>query len=259
LNRKYSFWLLCIYSFNFAFLLPASTLYAGWLDGKAEGWAWYEDKQQEETAPEESTSQVKQPTASETLFEIKKDLEEKLALAVLNPTEENISEYMEHQKKWIDQSAKFGMVWSHILMNNPSLDRTVAHPVSQYGIQIKKKLEAEETKELISSLAAKNGLIFFYEGKDKFSQAFAKVVDNFCRIYKWEVFPISVDGAILDLFPESEKDNGISTKMSASIYPALYVVEPESRKATPIAFGFVTIDQIEKNIRTQFKEKNQKN
>jgi conjugal transfer pilus assembly protein TraF len=237
-------------------LFLSCSLDAGWHDRKAEGWAWYEDKPQKETVKESRETRETSETALERLSTIKKDLEEKLAIAVLEPSEENIEAYMEEQRKWFDQSSKFSKTWSKLLLLRPDLDPTATQfPVSQYGSQLQKRLSAEDTKNLILNLAKDNGLFFFYEGNSKVSQAFAKVIREFSKRYSWEIVPISVDGTLLEGFPDSKLDNGISNQFGITVFPALFVINPSSKTATPISYGLVSLDQIESNFTLQFKER----
>lgn len=235
-----------------------SSLEAGWLDRKAEGWCWYEDRfAKKEEVEEEDVQEPSLPVpdlkkSSDILAEIKKDLEEKLADAILNPSVENLKAYMDLHKQWVDKSAQFAHNWTYVLLNNPELDNTVNRPVSQYGVQLAKNIEAERTKALISKIASENGLFFFYEGKNKVSQALAKVVDLFVKQYKWELIPVSMDGAIIERFP-SCANNRIAETMNVPSFPALYIVDPKTKKAIPIAFGFVTLDQLERNIKVQYQ------
>ncbi len=159
-------------------LFVANPLTAGWLDRKAEGWAWYEDKIKKINVEEEEKSD--QPvSAQEQLAEIKKVLEEKLADAILNPSDESIAAYMREQQKWINQSARFSETWTKLLLKHPDLDLTIQNPVSQYGIQLKKSIDAEELTQKIAELAKDHGLFFFYEGESKISQALARVIGYF--------------------------------------------------------------------------------
>lgn len=224
-----------------------------WLDRKAEGWAWYEDKKIVE--PEEKGEALATPkTAKEHLKKIKEELEEKLAISVINPTQENVKAYMELQQKWINQSAHFSQAWTQVLLGNPNLDSTIENPVSQYGIQIKKRMEQEKRKKLIESIAKKTGLFFFYEGGNPMSQAMSQVVSRFEKEYNWSTISISVDTIILPDRPQSRLDNGIATKMGVTLYPSLYLVSPVDATITPIAYGFLPMDQVENNIENQHKK-----
>lgn len=233
-------------------LFVANPLTAGWLERKAEGWAWYEDKIKKiEVVEEEKPDQP--VSAQEQLAEVKKVLEEKLADAILNPSDESIAAYMREQQKWINQSARFSETWTKLLLKHPDLDLTIQNPVSQYGIQLKKSIDAEELTQKIAELAKDHGLFFFYQGESKISQALAKVIGYFSKRHGWEVIPISKDGVFLEDFPNSKMNNGIIERFDIQALPSIFIVNPEEKTAIPIAYGLVSVDQIEENILRQFK------
>lgn len=228
---------------------------ASWLTRKAEGWAWYEDKE-EPNKRVEITVPVQAPkTAVEQVDEGKKLLEEKLAQALVNPTEENLVIYMTEQKKRLQQSTTFARSWERVLLQHPDLDPTASsYPVNHYGIQLKREIDRESNRKFIANLSKTNGLFFFYEGKGLISQGVSGIIKKFSELYNWEVTAISVDGTFLDSFTTSLADNGISKEMGISVFPALFVFNPEEKKATPIAYGIVSLDQIEERILLQYKE-----
>lgn len=243
------------------FLSIQSFTDAGWIDRKAEGWAWYEDLKKEEEKSEIIPVQpipvavVKQPlTPSDELSQVKKEMENSLAEAVLRPTTESVGQYMEMQKKWVDQSGVFAQAWARVLLEKPFLDETTRTPVSQYGIQVQKKIIQERKETVIKQLAKDHGLFFFYEGKKQTSAAFALVVKAFAQRYQWEVFAVSLDKTKLEGFKNNQQDNGISRAFNVETAPSLYVVNPKTHEVIPIAFGLITVEQIENNLLLQFTE-----
>lgn len=242
------------------FLIGHFSLQAGWLERKAEGWAWYEDVEKPEenpctiTIPKDDLPIPTSPTFTEEAAAIRRNLEEKLAHAVLVPNEENVAAYMQEQKKWIDQSAVFSSTWAKVLLQQPNMDATLAYPVSQYGIQVQKQIEQDIKTRLIHTLIKDHGLFFFYKGQSKVSQAFSMVVKEFVTKYGWEVIAISSDGTLIDGFANNQIDNGITGHFSIETFPSLFIVNPRNKEVTPIAFGLVSVDQIENNIALQFNE-----
>ena len=255
-----------IFSFRiFLFLIGHFSLQAGWLERKAEGWAWYEDVEKPEEIHQTITNPKEDviippppPTFAEEATAVKKNLEEKLAHAVLVPNEENVAAYMQEQKKWIDQSADFSRTWAKVLLQQPYMDATLAYPVSQYGIQVQKQIEQDNKTRLIHMLIKDHGLFFFYKGQSKVSQAFSMVVKEFAMKYGWEVIAISSDGTLIEGFVNNQIDNGIVGHFSIETFPSLFIVNPRNKEVTPIAFGLVSVDQIENNIVLQFKELKEK-
>lgn len=243
-------------------------LTSGWLERKAEGWAWYEEvekKEDQEMTPEslEKAVRLEEPSlssapssasASQKAAEIRKNLEEKLAQAVLEPTPENVEAYMREQQKWMNQSARFSDQWVKALLKQPDLDATHEFPVSQYGIQLYKQLEQERRDALMQKLNQQYGLFFFYEGQEKSSQVFSFVVKEMVKKYGWEVIAISKDGLILDGFRDNHPDNGIIQRMGVKVFPSLFLVNPSLADIRPISFGLVSLEQVERNIELQFSE-----
>ncbi|CDZ81949.1 conjugal pilus assembly protein TraF [Candidatus Rubidus massiliensis] len=242
------------YSMKF-FLLLFLTFYseqlsAGWLNRKAEGWSWYEDKVKKQNNYHEESDKLS-PVAQMEIE--RKTYETKLSQAVLDPTEENIESLMIEQKKIMDRSSKFSKIWTKILLSNPELDSTINNPITQYGVTIAKDIERDKKNKLIGLLKEEFGLILFTKG-NKESQAFALVVKEFVKKHKWELIPVSVDGEIIPAFPNAQLDQGIVDKLGISIYPSLIMLNPKTEELIPIGFGMISLEQIENNIVNLFGE-----
>lgn len=231
------------------FVFLSANLDATWLERKAEGWAWYEEKRQQQ----ESDNAEPPPSASDRIAAARRELEEKLSLAVLEPTQENIEAYATEQKKWVDQSSLFAHTWQRMLLASPSLDHTNTSPVSQYGIQVHKQILQKKKEHLLAKLASDRGLFFFFNGECPVSRAFAKVVKAFGERYSWEVLPVTLDGVTLPEYPVARRDNGVAAAIDLSVLPALFVAEPKSGEIVPVSYGPASFDQIENNIMLQFQ------
>jgi conjugal transfer pilus assembly protein TraF len=221
-----------------------------WRMRHAEGWAWYH----EFTRPIEP-KKVEEPPKDPVIIlsQAKEELERSLAAAILEPTKENILAYMALQRKWIIQAATFSQLWKINLLEHPELSSL--NPTTQYGVQVKKEVDSRYRTTLINTLAQRTSLLFFYEGRNAFSKAFSKVVEEFSRQHKWEVKAVSIDGVGLNNFSLSIHDPDLAEEMKVDIFPSLFVIEESSLKAVPIAFGMATISQIEENIAIQYGEK----
>lgn len=243
MNKQSFLCILCLFCIH--------NLHAGWHDRKAEGWAWYEDRQRPE---EQSKNSDQSATSSEEMKQMKEIMEEKLAKAVLEPTPENIKSYMEEQQKWLERSSHFANVWAQLLLNNPHLDYTATHlPISQYGLQFYKKEIQEKKERLIASLVKDFGLFFFYEGRSQTALLFANIVRAFSKKYGWEIIAISLDDVQIEGF-ENRRNNGIAEALEVDVTPALYLINPKMDEAIPISFGLVAMDKLEDNIALQFKD-----
>jgi conjugal transfer pilus assembly protein TraF len=236
------------------FLLLTFQLEAGWLERKAEGWAWYEDEEKREKKEIFIPEEIPALTATEELEAMKKNLELKLAEAILQPTQENIVNYMNAQKEVIRHSAVFATEWGKVLLQNPELDPTAtSFATTHYGRQLQKNIEREENEKLIASVAKDYGLFFLYEGNSRSSKAFANVVKIFGEKYHWEIVGIPVDGVELPEITVNAKSD-IADQLGVEVFPALIAFDPRTKRLIPLAFGLKAMDQIENNVVLQFKE-----
>lgn len=232
-------------------LVVSLPLNAGWLERKAEGWAWYEEQENEEMESDQRQVVI---SAAESLAQARKQLDDLLAEAILNPSEENVLTYIQAQQSRLDQSARFSQIWVRSLLNHPELDPTASSfATSQYGRRLQKEIDQERRESIIQHISQSYGLFFFYEGGQKTSQAFAKVVGALGDKYNWVVIGISCDGQYLDGPLHNRADSGLREELGVMVLPALIGVNPKTKNMVPLAFGLQSMDQIESNIEMQFQ------
>ena len=218
---------------------------------RAEGWHWYEkplshSKIEEPKQKNVTTSPPQTPT--ERIEAQRKALETKLHTAILEPSDENLIAYILAQKALMDQSQRFSEVWKKVVLNTPSLDETLIHPVDQNARHIYYDEERNKLSKKIQVLASEYGLFFFFRKNCSYCHHFAPIVKRFADKYNWSVLGISLDGGTLSEFPRAKRDNGISARLGISHVPALIALHPKTRKLIPLAYGFVSENEIEERI-----------
>lgn len=240
------------------FVLAVSNLQAHFFNEKAKGWHWYQPQRdvasdmKDRSKPSEANKPNK---AVAELAEKRKVLEEATAEAILRPTPQNVANVQKLQYKWLNQSQKFSGMWMQNLLQNPNLDATVKHPVTQFGIHLKKEDDQLKLEAHVKALSQHYGLFFIYQGNCKFCQGMAGVVKQLSDKYGWKVLGISQDGRVLPEFPESKRDNGISQAWGIKGVPAVFVVNPETEQIIPIGHGLISLDQLERNLILQLFQK----
>ncbi len=249
-----------------------SNVQAHFFNEKAKGWHWYQaepgPKRQRDVASDTKDSSDKNKSKTETsngcnvtlhaveeLAEKRKVLEEAMAESILRPTPQNVARVQKLHYQWLDQSQKFSGLWMKNLLQSPELDATVKHPVTQFGIHLKKEDDQLKLETRVKSLSQHYGLFFIYQGNCKFCQGMAKVVKQLSEKYGWKVLGVSQDGMMLPEFPESKKDNGISQAWGIKGVPAVFVVNPETEQVIPIGHGLISLDQLEHNLILQLFKK----
>jgi conjugal transfer pilus assembly protein TraF len=150
----------------------------------------------------------------------------------------------------IDRSKTFSEVWMQTVFQNPYLDHTLVSPVNQKARHIQLDLQKQQLKNLITNLSKDYGLFFFFGSNCEYCHGFAPIVKQFSQNYGWEVLAISVDGGALKEFPNPVKDNGLLQQWNVEMLPALFAVNPNTGHVIPIAYGMISLDQMETRIIT---------
>ena len=217
--------------------------------GKSRGWHWYEAQQKEEVAKiAEEPADVGKLTPTEMVAKIRKDAEDKLHKAMIQPTEKNVMEYIKAQEKIGDRSEEFAKTWQRVVYKNVELDRTLEHPISNNALHLSRRDELERKREKIKKLSEEYGLMYFFKGECKYCKGFSSVVRDFAKTYNWELMPIQMGVVGLPEFKNAKLDNGISTKLGIAAVPALIAVHPKTGGIIPLAFGYVSEDEIEDRV-----------
>ncbi|MEB5708238.1 conjugal transfer protein TraF [Pantoea anthophila] len=82
------------------------------------------------------------------------------------------------------------------------------------------------------------------------------MVKEFSEQYGLTVIPVTVDGRASPDLPDTRQNAGQAEKMKIEHFPAIYLVEPRTKKYQPLAYGFITQDDLARrmlNIVTDFQ------
>ena len=222
---------------------------------RARGWHWYETKPipktKTKTKPDLQKPQTSVPviqTATQRMQNYRKVIEEALNEAILNPTPSNLLNYQQLQQGLMNRAQQFSQTWMNVVWSHPELDDTLKFPVNQGARHIYLDQEKEKTKTAIASLKTEWGFFFFFSKDCPYCVKFAPIVRHFAQTYDFEIIPISKDGTPLPEFPNPKMDPGILEAWGINYYPALFVVNPQTEEVVPVAFGFLSLDEIEKRL-----------
>lgn len=216
-------------------------------DKHQEGWHWYE-KRPEPLKEEEMTAP--QLTPSQQIEVQKKALEAKLHKAVVSGNPRDVLAYIKEQKKLMDQSETFAKAWQVAILTHPEYDERVKNPQAQYARHGLYEEQQKVREKMIKGLSKEYGLFFFFKKDCHFCHGFAPIVEGFSRVYGWDVLPITLDGGSLPEFPNAKPDNGISKELGVTVTPALVAVHGRTGKMIPLAYGAVSLEEIERRVET---------
>ena len=223
------------------------------------GWFWYEDPPEPpkpkprppKPEPKAGSGEGEPKSARERLKELREEIEEAKALAILEPTPEHIAAYQKLQSKMMDRSMLFADTWRRNLWNDPELDYTTKRPVVSSGVRKQRRMEDEQIREAIAEVRNERGLFFFYRSAETcdYCDTQSMHVARFAKEHGLEVRAVSLDGSANQYFPEARPDNGIAEALGVKDAPALFLVDPETKAVDSLGYGVIDDAEIGKRIR----------
>lgn len=224
-------------------------------DLHSQGWHWYApepeenlDKKSTQAPSNNSTNNNSDPLSQ--MAAISKAVEEAKAEAILNPTPENVANYIAMQNAVTQNAAKFSQTWQQVIWQNPNLNYSLAHPTSQIAKDAYLDTQRRTNTAALKQIANQYGLFFFFAGSCPYCHRFAPIVKDLQTQYGFSVIPISLDGGGLPEYPNPEHDNGQAQKFNVTRWPALFLVNPDKRQIIPITYGLIGEDELTNRLVT---------
>ncbi len=233
-----------LFSILLVMLFPAKHCFADdFYSDHAKGWHWYDDPvpvlpKKDEKLPK------KQKDANEIISDAQEKIKTALNNAIVNPSVENVRNYISLQNEMGDRAQKFSSAWRETLLQYPELDYSIDHPTSSVGIQTYNAQESNAKDAAIQQFAKQTGLFFFYKSTCPYCHRFAPILKSFAERNGVTVIAITMDGVSIPEFPDSKIDNGQAAQFHVTVTPSLFAVNPYTKKAYPVAYGLVSETDI---------------
>lgn len=212
------------------------------------GWHFYCENKKAEEKKENILNRYS--SATEAISDIRAELEEKKAKAVLNPTQENMYEYIALQNEQILRAEKFSNAWKKVQWKHPELDFSVKSPHSTVGNDVTSEMRRKATQKTLQNLSNRYGIFFFYSTSCQFCQKYSSILKSFATIHNLDVFAVSMDGEILPEWPDSVINNGQAEQMgmAGKPVPATLLFDNKEKQVIPIGFGILAMSELEDRI-----------
>lgn len=227
---------------------------------REEGWQWYNPNETEEEPAPAPVPTQQDRLASMTPSEQKKVLQqatrEALDTAILYPSAENFRRFMRLQNFWTDRATDFTQSSKLARLKYPELDYNVKRSHYNGSVEARMSEEKKVQSAVISQVAQRYGLFFFYRGNNAVDNLMAGVIRAFCEDRGITLMAVSVDGKISDQLPQSRPDSGQAEQMHVTHFPATFLVDPKTHQWQPLAWGFMSHDDLDNqmvSVLTQFR------
>jgi len=231
---------------------------------REEGWFWYRNPGEEfkpplslpVPLPAAPPSSKVEPAANDPLQRLarqKEELERLQALAILEPTRENVAAYLEKHVALMEQSARFADAWQSVVWTTPEYDNTLRAPTGN-AAYIQADVQSAELDQRLTDAAQHYGLMFFFRGSCPHCHRFAPVLKAFADRYGFDVLPVTLDGGTLPEFPKPQSNVDAASALQVESVPAVYLIEPNTRTVAAATFGYVGFSELAQRVEAALGE-----
>lgn len=204
------------------------------------GWFWYEDPEPaaQDIKKPEVTAAPQAPTAREILRKEGEIMEESMAKAQLEPTPENIRDYIEKSQAITARARRFSSAFKDEILFQPryvTAKQNLSAPVRTLA----GNLEEEAFTKKLQESSTKYSLVFFLRSDCPFCHRFAPLLKLISEELGYVVLPVSLDGEGLPDFPQARFSPQLVERMAVKQVPAVFLLSPERNITQPVSFGYV--------------------
>lgn len=213
---------------------------------------WYCDiepeKPKSDTKDKQAKLKTKEELARERLEKLKKELEEKRALAIMEPTPEHVAEYIRLQNEVTQMASVFSDVWRRVIWQTPELNYELKRPVHTAGIDTYNNERKKAEYRTLDEIKKDWGLFFFFRSDCPYCHRMAPSLKMLTDMYGIAVFPVSVDGQGLPEYPNPQRDNGMAAQLGITQVPMLVLGNVKDRRLIPLGSGVISIQDVIERI-----------
>jgi len=218
---------------------------------KLGSWFYCNSEKAKREARERATAVAPSPEPAVTRMEaITRQLDELKARAILDPTQDNIVNYIRFQREQLDRASTFADVWSRALWQNPELDYTLQRPVGTLAKQTWLEDRRDQRTGSMEALTQRYGVFYFYSSTCSACRTFSPVMRALSDRYGLEVLAVSMDGGPNEHFPNFVIDRGQYQRMGlqGGTVPAIVLFDTHTKQPVPIGYGVMAADDVMQRI-----------
>lgn len=213
---------------------------------------WYCDQQEMEAQQQELIAAPNGGIATpdiKTAEQQRQELKRREDIAVMNPSDNNIKNYIELWQMTQEKGAVFADNWRRVVWQNPELDYSLKRPANNTAIKTYDVQRDQNEENHLKGLAKEHGLIFFYRSDCPYCHAIAPTVKMLSEKYGIDVLAVSVDGApLLPEFPQFSDGRAKAQAWGVERVPALFIGSKTTGDHAAIGFGQMALTEIVSRI-----------
>ncbi|WP_459203447.1 conjugal transfer protein TraF (plasmid) [Ralstonia pseudosolanacearum] len=220
----------------------------------ADKFNWYCDM--DEAKPQPASTPAPQPAAKatppkridirdlKTAEQMRQELKRREDVAVMNPSDQNLKDYLELWQATQEKGAVFADNWRRVVWQNPSLDYALKRPANNAAIKVYDETRVQNEEQQLRVLGKDHGLIFFFRSDCPYCHAMAPTLKTLADKYGIDVLGVSVDGMGLPEFPNPRDGRAEAAAWGVERVPAVFIGSKQTGDRAPIGFGMMALSEI---------------
>ncbi|MCX7124232.1 MAG: conjugal transfer protein TraF [Gammaproteobacteria bacterium] len=223
-----------------------ASAYSAYFNQSPIGWHWndklrkpvFAKKKTEKTQINNQNNPIAQMHQVHKLLAYYKDK------AVLDPTVENIKDYLVIQNMMMNQSSLFSENWKKTMLLYPQFDYGISHPTDSAITQIAQSDLHSKQVLIVKNMAENYGLLFFYNGNNPLSYQMEKTVSVFSKFYNFSTIAVSVDHTVIPGLLNTKINHGQAEALGVKALPALVLVNPKTGAHFILSYGYASVNEL---------------
>ena len=183
-----------------------------------------------------------------TAQQMRAELKRREDLAVMNPSDQNLKEYLQAWQMTQEKGAVFADNWRRVVWQTPELDYSLKRPVNNQAIKTYDNQREFNEEQQLRALAKDHGLIFFFRSDCSYCHAMAPLLRQLSQKYGLDVLGVSVDGGGLPDFPNFKDGRAQAKAWGIERIPALFIGSKQTGDKAAIGFGAMAMTDIVNRI-----------
>lgn len=187
-----------------------------------------------------------------TLEDLQAEVTARLHRAVMAPTHETLTDYLEANTFLLEKSERFAATWQQTLWSHPEYDHTVKNPGANFAQVLLKENKAKEKTDLLRAIARDWSIVFVVQAGCPFCDAMTQIAAYLKEATPIETLSVFIGSQHPEQWPAARPDNGIVRKLltlsgiDSPLYatPALFMVHRTGLKARLVATGALSADTL---------------
>lgn len=194
------------------------------LEHVAESAPWKEDARKAATPSSGSPLNDPDLTTFTTVKGLRAEVERRLERALMDPTPEHVSAYLEANAFILGKAHRFQVAWERTRFAQPQYDWTASHPVANFATAEENERVMREKSVFLKSLGKEAGILFVVRADDPLSELAARSLSSFARTNGIEVLVASDRPVTYAGLPPSKPYNALVASLGLTRLPATVLV-----------------------------------